>query len=408
MNTVAMEMCTTKIKIVNNNASTANKKPLGREAVKVFKNKAHHSFKSSSRKLRSVVQNSSISESVEKQNFTTRKEVEEAIQNSLGNNLVETDLGLGTKTVGKVRDFYDLGDLLILITTDRQSAFDRLLATVPFKGQVLNETSTWWFENTSHIVPNALLATPDPNVAIMRKLEVIPVEMVVRGFMTGSTDTSLWTHYNNGSRNYCGNILAEGMVKNQRLPQNIITPTTKEIEHDRPITSTEIVEQGLMTQAEWEGVSKVAMELFAFGQEEAAKRGLILVDTKYEFGRDGKGGFYLIDEVHTPDSSRYWVKDSFDARHAQGLEPENIDKEFLRLWFRDNCDPYKDEVLPEAPAELVSELSRRYIRLYESITGENFEPASSDTSISPADRIRANVEAALKDIYTVRSMQGLM
>lgn len=252
---------------------------------------------------------------------------------------------------GKVRDFYDLGDLLVLITTDRQSAFDRLLATVPYKGQVLNQTSTWWFQNTTHICKNALVATPDPNVAIMRKLEVIPVEFIMRGYLTGSTETSIWTHYNNGSRNYCGNPLAEGMVKNQPLPENIITPTTKGV-RDIPIDAEGIVAEGLMSQAEWEGVSQASKQLFAFGQAEAAKRGLILVDTKYEFGRDGLGNFYLIDEVHTPDSSRYWVKDSFDERFAAGMEPENIDKEFLRLWFRDNCDPYKDETLPGAPPDL--------------------------------------------------------
>lgn len=338
--------------------------------------------------------------SIEKQSYATRPELEAAIQTameSVGGCLVETDLGMGEKRQGKVRDFYDLGELLVLITSDRQSAFDRMLATIPFKGQVLNMTSTWWFNNTRHIVPNALLSTPDPSVAIMKKLELIPVEMVVRGYMTGSTETSLWTHYKNGSRDYCGNILAEGMVKSQKLPENILTPTTKGVV-DRPITKEEIVADGLMSQAEWDGVSKASLELFAFGQQEAAKRGLILVDTKYEFGRDGMGGFYLIDEVHTPDSSRYWVKDSFDARFAASLEPENIDKEFLRLWFRDNCDPYKDETLPAAPADLVAELSRRYIRLYETITGETFVPSLGNATESRAQQIQNAVVKSLAEV----------
>ncbi|KAK3279144.1 hypothetical protein CYMTET_12957 [Cymbomonas tetramitiformis] len=333
---------------------------------------------------------------IERQTFETREEIETAIQEAIGKCLVSTDLDQGTKTVGKVRDFYNLGDKLVLITTDRQSAFDRLLASVPYKGQVLNQTSAWWFENTTHIVPNAVLATPHPNVTIMRNLKVFPVEFVVRGFMTGSTDTSLWTHYKNGSRNYCGNPLAEGMIKNQRLPANIITPTTKEIEHDRPITPEDIVSDGLMTQEQWDAVSKAAMEVFAFGQAEALKRGLLLVDTKYEFGYDDTGNYYLIDEVNTPDSSRYWVADSYEGRHAQGQEPENIDKEFLRLWFRDNCDPYNDEVLPEAPAELVAELSRRYIRLYETITGEPFKPSPPEDNTP--ESVSKLVTAALADL----------
>uniref|UniRef100_A0A7S0MWT4 phosphoribosylaminoimidazolesuccinocarboxamide synthase n=1 Tax=Pyramimonas obovata TaxID=1411642 RepID=A0A7S0MWT4_9CHLO len=338
-----------------------------------------------------------VAAAVERQAYDTSPELEDAIQKAIGNCLTETNLGMGEKRQGKVRDFYDLGDLLVLVTSDRQSAFDRMLATIPFKGQVLNMTSSWWFNNTTHICKNALLATPDPSVAIMKKLELIPVEMVARGYMTGSTETSLWTHYKNGSRDYCGNILAEGMVKNQKLPENILTPTTKGVV-DRPISKEDIVKEGLMTQAEWDGISKATLELFAFGQQEAAKRGLILVDTKYEFGRDGLGNFYLIDEVHTPDSSRYWVKDSFDSRLAAGMEPENIDKEFLRLWFRDNCDPYNDEVLPAAPDDLVSELSRRYIRLYQTITGETFKPALADFYESRADQIKNAVIESLAEI----------
>jgi phosphoribosylaminoimidazole-succinocarboxamide synthase len=293
-----------------------------------------------------------------------------------------------------VRDTYDLGDRLVIVTTDRQSAFDRLLASVPFKGQVLNQTSAWWMQRTQHIVPNALLATPDPNACVMRKCAVFPVEFVCRGFMTGSTDTSLWTHYAAGERSYCGNDFPDGMRKNDRLAANVITPTTKAESHDAPITPAEIVAQGLMSAAHWEAASAAALALFAFGQEEAARRGLLLVDTKYEFGLDPEGRIVLVDEIHTPDSSRYWVAGTYAARHAAGQEPQNIDKEFLRLWFRDNCDPYNDAVLPAAPAELVEELSRRYVLLYETITGEAFVPAPP--APPPARRIAANVAAALE------------
>lgn len=298
--------------------------------------------------------------------------------------------GLGTKYEGKVRDTYDLGDTMVIVTTDRQSAFDRHLASIPFKGQVLNETSAWWMRHTTHIVPNALIDVPDPNVSVMQKCTVFPVEFVCRGFMTGSTDTSLWTHYARGEREYCGNIFPDGMKKNERLDHNVLTPTTKAVDHDVPIRPVEIVSQGLMSQEDWDVTSKAALALFEFGQQEALKRGLLLVDTKYEFGKDPEGNIMLIDEIHTPDSSRYWIADGYQERLAAGQEPQNIDKEFLRLWFRANCDPYKDEVLPEAPVELVRELSRRYILLYEKITGEAFVPANP--KIPPSERINSAIE----------------
>ncbi|KXZ44631.1 hypothetical protein GPECTOR_64g125 [Gonium pectorale] len=318
-----------------------------------------------------------------------RPEVVDAIAKARHNCLTATSLPLPNRRQGKVRDTYDLGDKVVIVTTDRQSAFDRLLASVPFKGQVLNQTAAWWFGQTEHIVPNALLSTPDPNVAVMRKCAVFPVEFVCRGFMTGSTDTSLWTHYSRGAREYCGNVFPDGMRKNERLGANVLTPTTKAEDHDVPISPAEIVQQGLMTQQEWDTVSAAALAIFAFGQAEAAKRGLLLVDTKYEFGKDADGTIRLIDEVHTPDSSRYWLADTYAARHAAGQEPENIDKEFLRLWFRQRCDPYKDAVLPEAPAELVCELSKRYVYLYERITGQPFAVPDLATPIN--DRIVANL-----------------
>lgn len=331
---------------------------------------------------------------------TRRPDVDRAIEESLNSFgcLSETYLdktvpGVGSKIRGKVRDIYSAGDYLILVTTDRQSAFDRILASVPFKGQVLNQTSLWWFHKTKEIVPNAVVSTPDPNVTIAKKCTVFPVEFVVRGFVTGTTSTSLWTVYSKGVRNYCGNVLPDGLVKNQRLQKNIITPTTKAADHDVPISPEEIVEQGLMTRDEWNEASSKALALFAYGQDVASKHGLLLVDTKYEFGKAVDGSILLIDEVHTPDSSRYWIAGSFEERIKKGLEPENIDKEFLRLWFRDNCDPYKDEVLPDAPRELVSELAWRYIFLYETITGLKFD--LPELKESKHERITRNVSQAI-------------
>lgn len=308
--------------------------------------------------------------------------------------LTQTDFAFGKKYQGKVRDTYDLGDKLILVTTDRQSAFDRVIAAVPYKGQVLNLTSVWWFEQTESIIPNHLLAVPDPNVVIAKKCDVFPIEFVVRGYVTGTTNTALWTQYKNGVRNYCGIALPEGMRKNQPLLQPILTPTTKEKTHDRPISPSEIVAEGWMTQADWDEASTAALKLFNFGVKVAAQHGLILVDTKYEFGRDRDGRIVLVDEIHTPDSSRYWLAHSYAERFAQDKEPENIDKEFLRLWFNEHCDPYNDEVLPEAPQDLIVTLSARYIQLYEMITGKAFGYAATPRPIS--QRIMRNIAGYLE------------
>ena len=315
------------------------------------------------------------------------------IKAELNNTLTETNLPNGSKKTGKVRDQYDLGDKVALITTDRQSAFDRILASVPFKGQVLNLTSAWWFDQTKDIIPNQVIDVPDPNVTFAKKCDVFPIEFVVRGYITGSTSTSLWTVYNNGNRTYCGNDLPEGLVKNQKLDGNMLTPTTKEEHHDRPIAPDEIVNEGWMTQEDWDYCSKKALELFAFGQKKAAENEMILVDTKYEMGRDAEGTIRLIDEIHTPDSSRFWIAKTYDERMAVGQEPQNIDKEFLRLWFVDNCDPYNDETLPEAPEELVAELSSRYIYLYETITGGVFP--FPDTGKPVSERINENLKEVL-------------
>jgi phosphoribosylaminoimidazole-succinocarboxamide synthase len=286
-----------------------------------------------------------------------------------------SDLPVGVKYTGKVRDTYDLGDgRLVLVTTDRQSGFDRMLGAIPFKGQVLNRTSLYWFEATRQIIGNHVLGSPHANAVIGRKCRVLPIEFVVRGYLTGSTDTSIWTLYQKGGRSFSGLALPGGMKKNQPLPQNIVTPTTKEKQHDRPITAEEIVAEGWLTASEWEYASAKALELFAFGQKTAARQGLMLVDTKYEFGATEDGEILLIDEIHTPDSSRYWIADTYEACLAEDREPEMIDKEFFRLWFRERCDPYKDAELPVPPDELIAELASRYIQLFERITGLAFEP----------------------------------
>lgn len=317
----------------------------------------------------------------------------ERIKAELNNTLTETTLDRGKKRAGKVRDQYALGDKIALITTDRQSAFDRVLASIPFKGQVLNLTSAWWFEQTKDIIPNQVINIPDPNITLAKNCEVFPIEFVVRGYITGSTSTSLWTVYNNGDREYCGNILSEGLVKNQKLDSNMLTPTTKEEHHDRPIAPNDIVREGWMTQTDWEYCSQKALELFEYGQKKAAENGMILVDTKYEMGKDENGEIVLIDEIHTPDSSRYWIAETYNERIASGNEPQNIDKEFLRLWFVDNCDPYNDEVLPAAPEDLIVELSSRYIYLYETITGQLFP--FPETGESVIDRINKNLRNVL-------------
>jgi len=296
---------------------------------------------------------------------------------------------LGPKVSGKVRDIYDHGDSLILITTDRHSSFDRIIAHIPWKGQVLNQVSAYWFDLTRDIVPNHVLSIPDPNVTVARKCRLVPIEAVVRGYLTGVTDTAIWTRYGKGQRDFGGLKLADGMRKNERLPQPTFDPTTKEAGHDRALSPDEMVAQGFVSKELFARIKETALKLFARGQQIAAQRGLALVDTKYEFGTDAQGSLVLIDEIHTPDSSRYWQLSSYETRFAAGAEPDYFDKEFLRLWFREHCDPYADKTLPDAPRELVEELSRRYIKMYEQITGASFAPGA--TPILP--RIERNLRS---------------
>lgn len=304
--------------------------------------------------------------------------------------LKATDFGfLGPRTAGKVRDIYDQGDRLILITTDRHSSFDRIIAHIPWKGQVLNQVSAFWFDQTKDIVPNHVIAVPDPNVTVARKCPPVAIEAVVRGYLTGVTDTAIWTRYAKGERHFGGIVLPEGMQKNQRLPQPLFDPTTKEATHDRALAAEQMIAEGFVTEALFERIRQTALALFARGQELAARHGLILVDTKYEFGTDADGRLVLIDEIHTPDSSRYWQLGSYETRFAAGEEPDYFDKEFLRLWFREHSDPYGDAPLPEAPPHLVAELSRRYIQMYEQITGGTFHHGETP--------VLARIERNLKD-----------
>ena len=295
---------------------------------------------------------------------------------------------LGQKKVGKVRDIYIADDCLTLIATDRHSSFDRIIAHIPFKGEVLNQISLYWFDQTKDIVPNHVLSTPDPNVTIVKKVKVVPVEAVMRGYLTGVTDTSIWTRYQKGARQFGDLTLPDGLKKNTKLPTPVFDPTTKEDLHDRAITTAQMVAEGLITEELLAQIKNTATKLFRRGQEIAAKRGLILVDTKYEFGLDENDKLILIDEIHTPDSSRYWKAGSYQDRFEKGEDPEYFDKEFLRLWFKEHCDPYKDEILPPAPPELVAELSRRYIEIYEMITGQHFK---HDFSLPVIERITKNL-----------------
>ncbi|ACM39048.1 MULTISPECIES: phosphoribosylaminoimidazolesuccinocarboxamide synthase [Rhizobium/Agrobacterium group] len=292
---------------------------------------------------------------------------------------------------GKVRENYDLPDgSRIIISTDRLSAFDRILACIPYKGQVLTQTARYWFEQTADICPNHVIAYPDPAIVIGKRLTILPVEVVVRGYLAGTTGTSILTLYKKGQRTMYGMTLPDGMRDNQKLPQAIITPTSKEFDggHDAPLTPAEIIDNGLLTPDQWQQLSQYALALFARGQQKAAERGLILVDTKYEFGTDEAGNILLADEIHTPDSSRYWIAETYEQAFAQGTRPASFDKDFVRSWVAERCDPYKDDI-PEIPQDLVEATSKVYIQAYEAITGLTFQ--ADDSGETPFDRVKANL-----------------
>jgi phosphoribosylaminoimidazole-succinocarboxamide synthase len=299
---------------------------------------------------------------------------------------------------GKVRDCYDLAadashpnGRRILIASDRISAFDRILAAIPYKGQILTQIARFWFDRTADILPNHVLSYPDPNVVIGQRLTILPVEVVVRGYLAGSTSTSVLTQYKQGQRARYGHVLPDGMRDNQILARPIITPTSKAFDgdHDAPLTASDILSQGLLTADQWDEVSTAALALFARGQQIAAERGLILVDTKYEFGTDQNGKVLIADEIHTPDSSRYWIASGYEAAFERGTRPPSFDKDVIRSWVAARCDPYHDP-LPEIPAEMIAATSAVYVQAYEAITGRTFAPdLSGDTVL---DRVRTALQ----------------
>ena len=317
---------------------------------------------------------------------------------SAPNALAEVVLpGLPNHYRGKVRDNYDLPDgRRVIVASDRLSAFDRNLCAVPGKGQVLTQTARFWFDATADICPNHVLAYPDPNVLIGKRLEMLPVELVVRGYLAGTTSTSVLTLYNKGQREMYGVTLPDSLKANQRLPHAILTPTSKAADgdHDAPLSPDEVLAQGLVTPAQWEQLSAYALALFARGQAMAAERGLILADTKYEFGLDETGAIVLADEIHTPDSSRFWRADTYEARFAAGQRPDSFDKDFVRAWVAERCDPYNDPI-PEIPADLIARTSAVYIEAFEAITGHPFHAPDADEPVMA--RVKRNLDAYLAE-----------
>jgi phosphoribosylaminoimidazole-succinocarboxamide synthase len=303
-----------------------------------------------------------------------------------------SELALPGRTEGKVRDIYPLPEgRRLLVTTDRLSAFDRVLACVPYKGQVLNQLAAWWFENTRDLVANHLLSLPDPNAALVEEVQPFGVEVIVRGYITGVTSTALWYRYSLGEREIYGYRFPEGLHKNDPLPAPIITPTTKggPTGHDERLTCAEVTAKGILDEQTWDQVQAAALAIFKRGQETAARSGLILVDTKYEFGRAADGRVLLIDEVHTPDSSRFWKQDSYARRLAEGKEPESFDKEYVRIAYAQQG--YRgDGIPPVMPPEVWVNASQLYIASYEYLTGQEFVPGAYP--VPP--RLQANLQKA--------------
>ena len=298
------------------------------------------------------------------------------LEAAIENPFLASNLPIPGKRKGKVRDIYPLKEgHLLLVTTDRLSAFDRILGSVPYKGQVLNQLSAFWFEKTAGIVPNHMIAVPDANAMLVREVDPLPVEVIVRGYITGVTKTALWHRYELGERVIYGHRLPDGLRKNQALPEPLITPTTKAGpgEHDERLTCHEVVEKGYLDSETWDKVQQAALEIFHLGERVAQEAGLILVDTKYEFGRDAQGQVVLIDEVHTPDSSRFWLGDSYRERFSQGLEPENYDKEIVRLEYASKGYRGEGEP-PEMSLDFWSKVGERYIRLFEKLSQQAFWP----------------------------------
>ena len=317
---------------------------------------------------------------------------EEVLRKQLEHTLEGTRFeALGERYEGKVRDNYSKDGKRIIVVTDRISAFDRILGTIPFKGQVLNRLAAWWFERTKSVAKSHYLRVPDPNVLECVECTPLPVEFVVRAYITGSTSTSMWTHYAAGARTFCGHTLPDGLKKNQRLERPILTPATKAPlgEHDVSSSRDEILAKGNVSAADFDRAADMAMKLFAAGQKICAEKGLILVDTKYELGKTKDGEIVFIDEIHTPDSSRFWMAATYDERFGQDIDPEPLDKDFVRRYYT-ALDYRGDGEPPPLPPEVRVGAAKRYIEAFERITGETFEP---DTS-PPLPRIAKNLGVA--------------
>ncbi len=318
---------------------------------------------------------------------------DETLRNALARTLDRTDLdALGTKYEGKVRDNYTTRDgRRFIVVTDRISAFDRVLGTLPLKGQLLNQLAAFWFAKTAHVAKNHVLRVPDPNVIEAVECTPLPVEMVVRAYVTGVTSTSIWTHYAAGKREFCGNRLPEGLKKNQRLDKPILTPSTKaeKGDHDVSASRREILAMGRMSAEDFDRAADAAMRLFDFGARVCQERGLILVDTKYEFGKTRDGELLVIDEVHTPDSSRFWFSKSYEERFSRGEDPESFDKEYVRRYLA-KLGFKGDGPIPPIPDDVRIEATHRYIEAYETIMGEAFAPNLEE----PTARLRRNLGLA--------------
>jgi len=318
--------------------------------------------------------------------------------------LRRTDLSkvLGPKHEGKVRDSYSRNGTRVIVATDRISVFDFNVGHVPFKGQVLTQMSDFWFKNTSDIISNHILAIPDPNVTVAKQCQALPVEMVVRGYITGVTTTAMWYQYSHGARVFCGHQLPEGLKKNQRLPEPLITPSTKESRkgvHDRSVSAEDLIKEVSLDIGLYRRMEQAALALFQRGTELSARAGYILVDTKYEFGLDERGNLLLIDEIHTPDSSRFWAADSYEERFASGRDMEYYDKEHVRLWLAERgLDKFgQDEERSQIPQELFVETSLRFVKVYQDITGRMFEYTVGDTS--------TRIEQSIKDYLKIMEIK---
>lgn len=321
---------------------------------------------------------------------------EQQLRQALARTVDHTDFdALGRKFEGKVRDNYSTPDgRRVIVVTDRVSAFDRVLGTLPFKGQVLNQLAAWWFEKTRDVAPNHVLDVPDPNVTVGVECEPLPVEFVMRGYLTGVTSTSIWTHYARGARTFCGHALPDGMHKHEKLPEPILTPSTKAEKggHDISASREEILSMGVLAERDFDECAEYAKALFARGQRICADRGLILVDTKYEFGRTPDGKIVLIDEIHTPDSSRYWYASTYPERFEKGQTPDSFDKEYIRRWLKEHGYT-GDGPVPAIPDDVRVEAARRYIEACDTVRGDPFDPDTQD----PLPRMRRNLKLPSED-----------